>query len=216
VRGNGTAQPGMIQLFNNRTRSAFPAKARSKPWSHGSRSGRTTRPFGIVTIGGAFHRQKSPTSSSRGRIRRRWATSTEPLRSRWTLTAQDSLGLSLSRVNASFLDPRFFARLPPGDRRQLSAPGYGAAGRSAFGRNLHRIARELFPGVDANIRYISRHLSHEFLAAGPVPTRMKHRQHRTLWEVSAQASSGSGSTTLGAFPWLRWRGRGTGPAAFLL
>jgi len=161
----------MIQLFSNPNPVSFPSESPQQPvvpmvieveerHDH----------FGIVTIGGGISTdQKSPTSSFPvGGYAALGYEHRNLFGHGWTLTAQTALGLSLSRVNASFLDPRFFGslfRLEIGGNylRQATV----RLGDLRSGATFIGFAREMFPGVDANVRYNFRDTFHtEFLARG--------------------------------------------------
>jgi outer membrane protein insertion porin family len=161
----------MIQLFNNPNPVSFPSEGPQQPvvpmvveveerHDH----------FGIVTIGGGISTdQKSPTSSFPvGGYAALGYEHRNLFGHGWTFTAQTALGLSLSRVNASFLDPRFFSslfRLEIGGNylRQATV----RLGDLRSGATFIGFAREMYPGLDANVRYNFRDTFHsEFLARG--------------------------------------------------
>lgn len=161
----------MIQLFNNPNPVSFPSESPHQPvvpmvieveerHDH----------FGIVTIGGGISTdQKSPTSSFPvGGYAALGYEHRNLFGHGWTLNAQTALGFSLSRVNASFLDPRFFGslfRLEIGGNylRQATV----RLGDLRSGAAFIGFAREMAPGLDANLRYNFRDTFHtEFLARG--------------------------------------------------
>jgi outer membrane protein assembly factor BamA len=86
----------------------------------------------------------------------------------WTFTSQGAYGSSLTRASASFLDPRFFRSL---FRLELGGNYLRQAtvrlGDLRSGATFIGFARELLPGLDANVRYNFRNTFHtEFLARG--------------------------------------------------
>ena len=164
----------MIQLFNNPNAVSFPSQDPHQPvvpmvveveerHDH----------FGIVTIGGGISTdQKSPNSSFPvGGYAALGYEHRNLFGHAWTLTAQTALGISLSRVNVSFLDPRFLGslfRLEIGGNylRQATV----RLGDLRSGAAFIGFARELAPGLDANLRYNFRDTFHsEFLARGAGP-----------------------------------------------
>ena len=164
----------MIQLFNNPNPVSFPSENPHQPvvpmvveveerHDH----------FGIVTIGGGISTdQKSPTSSFPvGGYAALGYEHRNLLGHGWTFTGQTALGFSLSRVNASFLDPRFLGslfRLEIGGNylRQATV----RLGDLRSGAGFIGFAREMAPGLDANLRYNFRDTFHtEFLARGAGP-----------------------------------------------
>jgi outer membrane protein insertion porin family len=161
----------MIQLFNNPNPVSFPSESPHQPvvpmvieveerHDH----------FGIVTVGGGISTdQKSPTSSFPvGGYAALGYEHRNLFGHGWTFNAQTALGLSLSRVSASFLDPRFFGslfRLEIGGNylRQATV----RLGDLRSGSTFIGFAREMYPGLDANLRYNFRDTFHtEFLARG--------------------------------------------------
>ena len=165
----------MIQLFNNPNPISFPSESPHQPvvpvvvnveerHDH----------FGIITVGGgASTDQKSPTSSFPvGGYAALGYEHRNLFGHGWTLTGQSALGLSLTRASASFQDPRFFGslfRLEIGGNylRQATV----RLGDLRSGAGFIGFAREMYPGLDANVRYNFRNTFHsEFLAraGGPV------------------------------------------------
>jgi outer membrane protein insertion porin family len=161
----------MIQLFNNPNPVSFPSENPHQPvvpmvveveerHDH----------FGVVTVGGGISTdQKSPNSSFPvGGYAALGYEHRNLLGHAWTFTSQGAYGLSLTRVSASFVDPRFFGslfRLEIGGNylRQATV----RLGDLRSGATFIGFARELFPGVDANVRYNFRDTFHtEFLARG--------------------------------------------------
>lgn len=89
----------------------------------------------------------------------------------WTFDSQGAYGKSVARVNASFLDPRFFGSM---FRMEVAANYLSQAtvrlGDLRSGGGSIGFAREMYPGVDAFLRYSLRNtLRTEFLlsVAGP-------------------------------------------------
>jgi outer membrane protein assembly factor BamA len=161
----------MIQLFNNPNPVSFPSENPHQPvipmvveveerHDH----------FGVVTVGGGISTdQKSPNSSFPvGGYAALGYEHRNLLGHAWTFTSQGAYGLSLTRVSASFVDPRFFGslfRLEIGGNylRQATV----RLGDLRSGATFIGFARELLPGVDANVRYNFRDTFHtEFLARG--------------------------------------------------
>jgi outer membrane protein insertion porin family len=161
----------MIQLFNNPNPVSFPSENPHQPvipmvveveerHDH----------FGVVTVGGGISTdQKSPNSSFPvGGYAALGYEHRNLLGHAWTFTSQAAYGLSLTRVSASFVDPRFFGslfRLEIGGNylRQATV----RLGDLRSGATFIGFARELLPGVDANVRYNFRDTFHtEFLARG--------------------------------------------------
>jgi outer membrane protein insertion porin family len=161
----------MIQLFNNPNPVSFPSENPHQPvvpmvveveerHDH----------FGVVTIGGGISTdQKSPNSSFPvGGYAALGYEHRNLFGHAWIFTSQAAYGLSLTRISASFVDPRFFAslfRLEIGGNylRQATV----RLGDLRSGATFIGFARELFPGVDANVRYNFRDTFHtEFLARG--------------------------------------------------
>jgi outer membrane protein insertion porin family len=161
----------MIQLFNNPNPVSFPSEGPHQPvvpmvidveerHDH----------FGVVTIGGGISTdQKAPTSSfGVGGYVALGYEHRNLFGHGWTFTTQGAYGSSLTRASASFLDPRFFGslfRLEIGGNylRQATV----RLGDLRSGATFIGFARELFPGVDANVRYNFRDTFHtEFLARG--------------------------------------------------
>jgi Outer membrane protein/protective antigen OMA87 len=161
----------MIQLFNNPNPVSFPSENPHQPvvpmvveveerHDH----------FGIVTIGGGISTdQKSPNSSFPvGGYAALGYEHRNLFGHAWTFISQAAYGLSLTRVSASFVDPRFFGslfRLEIGGNylRQATV----RLGDLRSGATFVGFAREMFPGLDANIRYNFRDTFHtEFLARG--------------------------------------------------
>ncbi|MGA7740760.1 MAG: POTRA domain-containing protein [Polyangia bacterium] len=161
----------MIQLFNNPNPVSFPSESPEQPvvpmvieveerHDH----------FGIVTVGGGISTdQKSPTSSFPvGGYAALGYEHRNLFGHGWTFTSQGAYGLSLTRVSASFVDPRFFGSL---FRLEIGANYLRQAtvrlGDLRSGATFIGFAREMFPGVDANVRYNFRDTFHtEFLARG--------------------------------------------------
>jgi len=161
----------MIQLFNNPNPVSFPSESPRQPvvpmvidveerHDH----------FGVVTIGGGVSTdQKSPTSSFPvGGYAVLGYEHRNLFGHGWTFTAQGAYGSSLARGSAAFLDPRFLGslfRLEIGGNylRQATV----RLGDLRSGATFIGFARELLPGVDANLRYNFRDTFHtEFLARG--------------------------------------------------
>jgi outer membrane protein insertion porin family len=161
----------MIQLFNNPNPVSFPSENPHQPvvpmvieveerHDH----------FGIVTVGGGISTdQKSPNSSFPvGWYAALGYEHRNLFGHAWTFTSQAAYGVSLTRVSASFLDPRFFGslfRLEIGGNylRQATV----RLGDLRSGATFVGFAREMLPGLDANVRYNFRDTFHtEFLARG--------------------------------------------------
>jgi outer membrane protein assembly factor BamA len=161
----------MIQLFNNPNPVSFPSEDPHQPvvpmvveveerHDH----------FGIVTIGGGISTdQKSPNSSFPvGGYAALGYEHRNLFGHAWTFTAQGALWLLADPGQCELSGSALFRlALSPGDRRQLSAPGHGAPGDLRSGAAFIGFARELLPGLDANLRYNFRDTFHsEFLARG--------------------------------------------------
>ncbi len=161
----------MIQLFNNPNPVSFPSESPQQPvvpmlveveerHDH----------FGIVTIGGGISTdQKSPNSSFPvGGYAALGYEHRNLFGHGWTFLSQAAYGLSLTRASASFLDPRFLGslfRLEIGGNylRQATV----RLGDLRSGATFIGFAREMYPGLDANLRYNFRDTFHtEFLARG--------------------------------------------------
>lgn len=161
----------MIQLFNNPNPISFPSAGPQQPvvpmvveveerHDH----------FGIFTIGGGISTdQKSPNSSFPVGVYAALGYEHRNLFGHaWTFISQAAYGLNLTRISASFLDPRFFGslfRLEIGGNylRQATV----RLGDLRSGATFIGFAREMLPGLDANIRYNFRDTFHtEFLARG--------------------------------------------------
>jgi outer membrane protein insertion porin family len=161
----------LIQLFNNPNPISFPSEGPQQPvvpmvveveerHDH----------FGIVTIGGGISTdQKSPNSSFPvGGYAALGYEHRNLFGHGWTFTSQAAYGLSLTRASASFLNPRFFGSL---FRLEIGANYLRQAtlrlGDLRSGATFIGFARELYPGLDANLRYNFRDTFHtEFLARG--------------------------------------------------
>jgi outer membrane protein insertion porin family len=83
-----------------------------------------------------------------------------PLGHGWTLTGQGNMGSNLTSLSSSFLNPRFLGSL---FRMQITASYLRQAtirlGDIHSGAGSFGFAREMYPGVDANVRYNLRNTS---------------------------------------------------------
>jgi outer membrane protein insertion porin family len=154
----------MIQLFNNPNPISFPSESPHAPvvpmvvdveerHDH----------FGIISVGGGISTdQKDPNSNfpfgyfvSAGYEHRNLFGHA------WTLTSRGDYGPSLTRANVSLLDPRFFGSL---FRLELGGNYFRQAtvrlGDLRSGAAFIGFAREMYPGVDANVRYNFRNTYH--------------------------------------------------------
>jgi outer membrane protein insertion porin family len=154
----------MIQLFNNPNPISFPSESPRAPvvpmvvdieerHDH----------FGVIKLGGGVSTdQKDPNSSfpigyyvSGGYEHRNLFGHA------WTLLSQLDYGPSLTQGTASLLDPRFFGTL---FRLELGGNYYRQAtvrlGDLRSGSTFIGFAREMYPGVDANVRYNFRNTYH--------------------------------------------------------
>lgn len=154
----------MIQLFNNPNPISFPSEGPHAPvvpmvvdveerHDH----------YGIISVGGGLSTdQKDPHSSfpfgyyvSGGYEHRNLFGYA------WTLASRLDYGPSLTRGNVSLLDPRLFGslfRLEFGGQYLRQATVRLGALRS--GSTFIGLAREMYPGVDANLRYNLRNTYH--------------------------------------------------------
>jgi outer membrane protein insertion porin family len=164
----------MIQLFNNPNPISFPSEsphATEVPMVVDIEERHDH--YGIFSVGGgASTDQKDPNSDipvggyvSLGYEHRNLFGHA------WTLTSRLDYGNSLTSGNVSFLDPRFFGshfRLELGGNylRQATV----RLGDLRSGATFIGFAREMFPGVDANVRYNFRNTYHtEDMAHGAGP-----------------------------------------------
>jgi outer membrane protein insertion porin family len=153
----GQRNLSLIQLFNNPSPISFPGEGRNEPvvpmlieveerHDH----------YGVVRLGGGGStEQRSPGSAfpvgfyaAVGYEHRNvWGHG-------WSLASQLNWGQSLVRATANFVDPRFFSSL---FRLELSASYLSQLterlGDLRSGGGSIGFAREMFPGVDAALRY---------------------------------------------------------------
>jgi outer membrane protein insertion porin family len=159
----------MIQLFNNPNPVSFPSEnpnAAVVPMVVDVEERHDH--FGIITVGGGISTdQKSPASSfPLGGYAALGYEHRNLFGHAWTFTSQGAYGLSLTRVSASFQDPRFFGslfRLEVGGNylRQATV----RLGDLRSGAAFVGFAREMLPGLDANVRYNFRDTFHTELFA---------------------------------------------------
>jgi len=177
TRGMERAQRNLalIQLFNNPNPVSFPSVSASDPivpmvveveerHDH----------FGIFRVGGGASTDQAPPGSSFTYLGVYAAAGYEHRNlfgHGWTLTSQGAYGPSLTSVTASFLNPRFLGTLfrmeiVGGYLRQATLRlGDVHSGSGSFG-----FAREVYPGIDANVRYNLRNTSRtELLMRGAEP-----------------------------------------------
>ena len=177
TRGMERAQRNLalIQLFNNPNPVSFPGVSASDPilpmvveveerHDH----------FGVIRIGGGASTDQAPPESSFPHLGAYAAVGYEHRNlfgHGWTLTSQLAYGPSLTNVTASFLNPRFLGTLfrmeiIGGYLRQATLRlGDVHSGSGSFG-----FSREMYPGIDANVRYNLRNTSRtELLMRGADP-----------------------------------------------
>ncbi len=166
TRGMERAQRNLalIQLFNNPNPVRFPSLGASDPivpmlieveerHDH----------FGIIKLGGGASTDQAPPGASFPYLGI-YATAGYEHRNLfghgWTLTSQLAYGPSLTNYTADFLNPRFLGTLfrmeiIAGYLRQATLRlGDVHSGSGSFG-----FSREMYPGIDANIRYNLRNTS---------------------------------------------------------
>jgi outer membrane protein insertion porin family len=179
TRGMERAQRNLalIQLFNNPNPVSFPGVSASdaivpmvvdveERHDH----------FGVIRVGGGASTDQAPPDSSFPHLGV-YATAGYEHRNLfghgWTLTSQGAYGSSLTSATASFLNPRFLGTLfrmeiLGGYLRQATLRlGDVHSGSGSFG-----FSREMYPGIDANIRYNLRNTSRTELlmrSASPGP-----------------------------------------------
>jgi outer membrane protein insertion porin family len=177
TRGTERAQRNLalIQLFNNPNPVSFPGVGASDPivpmvveveerHDH----------YGVFRVGGGASTDQAPPGSSFPYLGVYGATGYEHRNlfgHGWTLTSQAAYGSSLTNVTASFLNPRFLGTLfrmeiVGGYLKQSTLRlGDVHSGSGSFG-----FSREMYPGVDANVRYNLRNTSRtELLMRGAAP-----------------------------------------------
>jgi outer membrane protein insertion porin family len=166
TRGMERAQRNLalIQLFNNPSPVSFPGVSAADPivpmlveveerHDH----------FGVVRVGGGASTDQAPPESSFPYLGAYAAAGYEHRNlfgHGWTLTSQGAYGSSLTSATASFLNPRFMGTLfrmeiTGGYLRQATLRlGDVHSGSGSFG-----FSREMYPGIDANVRYNLRNTS---------------------------------------------------------
>jgi len=176
TRGMERAQRNLalIQLFNNPNPVSFPGVSASDPilpmvveveerHDH----------FGVIRIGaGASTDQATPGSSFPLGVYGALGYEHRNLFGHgWTLTSQGAYGSSLKSATASFLNPRFLGTLFRMDivggylQQATLRLGDVHSGSGSFG-----FSREMYPGIDANVRYNLRNTSRtELLMRGADP-----------------------------------------------
>lgn len=172
----GQRNLALIQLFNNASPISFPSEtARDKVVPMLIEVEERHDHWGILRVGGgASTEQASPGSRAFLGVGGYGALGYEHrnvARRGWALTGQGQLGNSLIRATASFTDPRFFGSLfrleITGLYQERATVRLGdlREGSASLG-----FAREMYPGVDAALRYNLRDTHRtEFLIrrAGP-------------------------------------------------
>jgi outer membrane protein insertion porin family len=161
----------MIQLFNNPNPISFPSEspyALAVPMVVDVEERHDH--YGIIKVGGgASTDQKDPNSDFPfGWYAALGYEHRNLFGHAWTLTSRVDYGPSLTRGNASFLDPRFFGSL---FRLEMGGNYFRQAtvrlGDLRSGSGFVGFAREMYPGVDANLRYNFRNTYHtEYMAHG--------------------------------------------------
>ena len=166
TRGTERAQRNLalIQLFNNPNPVSFPGVSASDPivpmvieveerHDH----------YGVFRVGGGASTDQAPPGSSFPYLGVYAAAGYEHRNlfgHGWTLTSQGAFGTSLTNVTSSFLNPRFLGTLfrmeiIAGYLKQSTLRlGDVHSGSGSFG-----FAREVYPGIDANVRYNLRNTS---------------------------------------------------------
>jgi outer membrane protein insertion porin family len=170
----GQRNLALIQLFNNASPVSFPAESASDPevpmvieveerHDH----------YGVVRVGGgASTEQRPPTGQFPIGVYASAGYEHRNLLGRgWTFLSQGNYGNSLARAAASFTDPRFLGTL---FRLELAGSYLRQAtvrlGDIRSGSGSIGFAREMFPGVDAALRYnLSDTFRTEFLLRGAGP-----------------------------------------------
>jgi len=178
TRGTERAQRNLalIQLFNNPNPVSFPGATASDPivpmvveveerHDH----------FGVIRLGGGASTDQATPGSSfpLGAYAALGYEHRNLFGHGWTLMSQAAYGPSLTSATASFLNPRFLGTLfrmeiVGGYLRQATLRlGDVHSGSGSFG-----FSREMYPGIDANVRYNLRNTSRTELlmrAADPGP-----------------------------------------------
>jgi outer membrane protein insertion porin family len=188
TRGLERAQRNLalIQLFNNPNPLSFPSAGPEE----------TVVPmvveveerhdhWGVVRVGGGASTDQAPPNSSFPHLGVYGALGYEHRNlfgHGWTFTTSGAYGSTLKSVTSSFLNPRFFGSLfrmeITGSYLQQATLRLGDihSGSGSFG-----FSREMYPGVDANLRYNLRNTSRtEMLERGAEPGPFQGSEQNTV------------------------------------
>lgn len=193
----GQRNLGFMQLFNNATPISFPGREdRREVLPMVVEVEERNEQFSVVHVGiGASTDQKPPTpsriplSSFVGLYARAGYENRNWFGQGWQLNSNITVGTSLLRANASFLDRRFLGTLFRLDASvQYLSQATVRLGDIRSGGGSIGLSRELYPGVDAGIHYNLRNTTHTeplIRLAGADATTTSVRLGTTVGSVSA-------------------------------